>query len=149
MPEEKPTNKSKWVDEEDYEEFANLRDELRKTMGSQLNAGVDPKIILLGGRMSYLIMKHGVREFGEYAKAMIEELGDAIRPHLQGLYEFARLSPEVKESGWANELTSHDEVVNFDIDNFDKIDTTPEIQTTSPETEKTDVINSEIQKKRN
>lgn len=147
LPEEKPTGKSKWVDEEDAEEFASLRAQLRETVGSQLNAGVDPKIILLGGRMSYLIMKHGVRQFGEYAKAMIEEVGDAIRPHLQGLYEFARLSPEVKESTWANELTPHDEVIKFDIDNFDKIDTTPEIQKTEPKAEKAEEKEPESQKK--
>lgn len=147
VPEENPTGKSKWVDEEDAEEFASLRAQLRETVGSQLNAGVDPKIILLGGRMSYLIMKHGVRKFGEYAKAMIEEVGDTIRPHLQGLYEFARLSPEVKESAWANELTPHDEVIKFDIDNFDKIDTTPEIQETEPKAEKAEEKEPGSQKK--
>lgn len=75
-PEKKP---SKWVDEEDAEEFERLRNILRNGLG-QLNMGFPPELLYAGGKMSYLMMKHGVRKFAEYATAMIEELGDAIRP---------------------------------------------------------------------
>ncbi|WP_301904160.1 LPD38 domain-containing protein [uncultured Duncaniella sp.] len=115
-PEKKP---SKWVDEEDAEEFARLRDIIRNGLG-QLNVGFPPELLYAGAKMSYLMMKHGVRKFAEYATAMIEELGDAIRPHLKSLYNFTRSTEEVISSEWANELTPFDEVMKFDTANFDK-----------------------------
>lgn len=113
-PEKKP---SKWVDEEDAEEFERLRNILRNGLG-QLNMGFPPELLYAGGKMSYLMMKHGVRKFAEYATAMIEELGDAIRPHLKSLYNFTRSTEEVMESEWADELTPFDEVMKFDTANF-------------------------------
>ncbi len=115
-PEKKP---SKWVDEEDAEEFERLRNILRNGLG-QLNMGFPPELLYAGGKMSYLMMKHGVRKFAEYATAMIEELGDAIRPHLKSLYNFTRSTEEVMESEWADELTPFDEVMKFDTANFGK-----------------------------
>lgn len=115
-PEKKP---SKWVDDEDAEEFERLRKILRNGLG-QLNSGFPPELLYAGGKMSYLMMKHGVRKFAEYATAMIEELGDAIRPHLKSLYNFTRSTEEVMESEWADELTPFDEVVKFDTANFGK-----------------------------
>ncbi len=115
-PEKKP---SKWVDEEDAEEFDRLRNILRNGLG-QLNMGFPPELLYAGAKMSYLMMKHGVRKFAEYAAAMIEELGDAIRPHLKALYNFTRSTDEVTSSEWAGELTPFDEVMKFDTANFDK-----------------------------
>lgn len=115
-PEKKP---SKWVDEEDAAEFERLRNILRNGLG-QLNMGFPPELLYAGAKMSYLMMKHGVRKFAEYAAAMIEELGDAIRPHLKALYNFTRSTDEVTSSEWANELTPFDEVMSFDTANFDK-----------------------------
>lgn len=119
-PEAKPVKKpSKWVDDEDAEEFERLRNILRNGLG-QLNMGFPPELLYAGAKMSYLMMKHGVRKFAEYATAMIEELGDAIRPHLKALYNFTRSTDEVTSSEWANELTPFDEVMSFDTANFDK-----------------------------
>ncbi|WP_279167245.1 LPD38 domain-containing protein [Muribaculum intestinale] len=115
-PEKKP---SKWVDDEDAEEFERLRKILHNGLG-QLNSGFPPELLYAGGKMSYLMMKHGVRKFAEYATAMIEELGDAIRPHLKSLYNFTRSTEEVMESEWADELTPFDEVMKFDTANFGK-----------------------------
>ena len=110
---------SKWVDDEDAEEFERLRKILRNGLG-QLNSGFPPELLYAGGKMSYLMMKHGVRKFAEYAAAMIEELGDAIRPHLKALYNFTRSTDEVTSSEWADELTPFDEVMKFDTANFGK-----------------------------
>ncbi len=119
-PAEKPEKKpSKWVDEEDAEEFARLRDILRNGLG-QLNMGFPPELLYAGAKMSYLMMKHGVRKFAEYAAAMIEELGEAIRPHLKALYNYTQSTEEVMNSEWRKELTPFDEVMKFDTANFDK-----------------------------
>ncbi len=110
---------SRWVDPEDVAEFERLRAIMRKGLG-QLNMGFPPELLYAGAKMSYLIMKHGIRKFADYAAAMIDELGDAIRPHLKALYNFTQSTEEVINSGWAHELTPFDEVMNFDTANIGK-----------------------------
>lgn len=111
--------KSKWVADEDADEFAKLRAAMRTKLG-QLNSGIDPEVLAIGCKMSYLLMKNGVRKFNSYATAMIEEIGEVIRPMLKSLYEATRYTPEVQESDWANELSAPDEVYNFNVATFDK-----------------------------
>jgi N12 class adenine-specific DNA methylase len=115
----KDKKKSRWVDDEDAEEFARLRDILRKGLGNQLNSMFPANLIEPATKMSYLMMKHGVHKIQEYATAMIEELGEAIRPHIKSLYEFTRYTEEVQRSQWKDDLSSHEEVDAFDHIGFD------------------------------
>lgn len=110
--------KSKWVDDADAERFEELRRRLRQKLGGQLNMGVDPEAFALGVEMSYLMLKHGARKFAEFAKQMIEALGENVRPYLKSFYNGARDLPEMAE--YEKELTPYDEVRTFDVINFDK-----------------------------
>ena len=110
--------KSKWVDDADAERFEELRRRLRQKLGGQLNMGVDPEAFALGVEMSYLMLKHGARKFAEFAKQMIESLGENVRPYLKSFYNGARDLPEMAE--YEKELTPYDEVRTFDVMNFDK-----------------------------
>ena len=110
--------KSKWVDDADAERFEELRRRLRQKLGGQLNIGVDPEAFALGVEMSYLMLKHGARKFSEFAKQMIEALGENVRPYLKSFYNGARDLPEMAE--YEKELTPYDEVRTFDVMNFDK-----------------------------
>ena len=110
--------KSKWVDDADAERFEELRRRLRQKLGGQLNMGVDPEAFALGVEMSYLMLKHGARKFAEFAKQMIEALGENVRPYLKSFYNGARDLPEMAE--YDKELTPYDEVRTFDVMNFDK-----------------------------
>lgn len=110
--------KSKWVDDADAERFEELRRCLRQKLGGQLNMGVDPEAFALGVEMSYLMLKHGARKFAEFAKQMIEALGENVRPYLKSFYNGARDLPEMAE--YEKELTPYDEVRTFDVMNFDK-----------------------------
>ena len=110
--------KSKWVDDVDAERFEELRRRLRQKLGGQLNMGVDPEAFALGVEMSYLMLKHGARKFAEFAKQMIEALGENVRPYLKSFYNGARDLPEMAE--YEKELTPYDEVRTFDVMNFDK-----------------------------
>ena len=110
--------KSKWVDDADAERFEELRRRLRQKLGGQLNIGVDPEAFALGVEMSYLMLKHGARKFAEFAKQMIEALGENVRPYLKSFYNGARDLPEMAE--YEKELTPYDEVRTFDVMNFDK-----------------------------
>lgn len=110
--------KSKWVDDADAERFEELRRRLRQKLGGQLNMGVDLEAFALGVEMSYLMLKHGARKFAEFAKQMIEALGENVRPYLKSFYNGARDLPEMAE--YEKELTPYDEVRTFDVMNFDK-----------------------------
>ena len=110
--------KSKWVDDADAERFEELRRRLRQKLGGQLNMGVDPEAFALGVEMSYLMLKHGARKFAEFAKQMIEALGENVRPYLKSFYNGARDLPEMAE--YEKELTPYYEVRTFDVMNFDK-----------------------------
>lgn len=110
--------KSKWVDDADAERFEELRRRLRMKLGGQLNMGVDPEAFAIGVEMSYLMLKHGARKFAEFAKQMIEALGENVRPYLKSFYNGARDLPEMAE--YEKELTPYDEVRTFDVMNFDK-----------------------------
>ena len=101
------------------ERYAELKARMRKKLG-QLNVGVDPEMLAIGTEMAVYHIEKGARKFTEYAKAMIEDLGDAIRPYLKAFYNGARDLPEVEANGWSEELTPYDEVRTIDIANFDK-----------------------------
>ena len=101
------------------ERYAELKARMRKKLG-QLNVGVDPEMLAIGTEMAVYHIEKGARKFTEYAKAMIEDLGDAIRPYLKAFYNGARDLPEVETNGWSEDLTPYDEVRTIDIANFDK-----------------------------
>lgn len=114
----KPKSKSKWVDDADANRFEELKRRMRNKLRGQMNMGVDPEILAIGTEMAFYVIKHGARKFGDYAKAMIDELGDAIRPYIKSFYNGARDFPEMEE--YADEMTPYDEVRTFDVANFDK-----------------------------
>ena len=114
--EEQP--KSKWVNDEDADRFEELRKRLKEKMRGQMNMGVDPEIFAIGVEMSYLMLKKGARKFGEFAKNMIEALGDEIRPYIKAFYNGARDLPEMAE--YESEMTPYEEVRSFDVEHFDK-----------------------------
>ena len=102
------------------ERMAELKDRLRKKLGGQMNIGIDPEILAIGLEIAVGHLDRGVKTFTDFAKVMISDLGDVIRPYLKAFYNGARELPEVVENGLASDMTSYDEVQNFDVANFDK-----------------------------
>lgn len=107
---------NKLVTDERYEE---LKRRMRAKL-EQLNIGIDPEMLAIGTEMAVYHIEKGARKFAEYAKAMIADLGDAVRPYLKSFYNGARDLPEVVDSGMAGDMTAYDEVRTFDVANFDK-----------------------------
>ena len=97
------------VSNERYEE---LKKRMRSKLG-QLNLGVDPEMLAIGAEMAVYHIENGARAFGAYAKEMISNLGDAIRPYLKAFYNGARDLPEMTEL--SSEMTPYDEVSRFDV----------------------------------
>ena len=108
---------NKLVSRDRYEE---LKKRMRQKLGGQLNMGIDPEILAIGAEMAAYHIEAGARKFADYARHMIADLGDAIRPYLKSFYNGARDLPEVQEAGLADEMTPYDEVRTFDTANFDK-----------------------------
>lgn len=102
------------------ERMAELREQLRKKMLGQLNAGFDPEILSIGLQLTAGHIDRGLKKFADYAKQMIEDFGDVIRPYLKAFYNGARDLPDVVSTGLAEEMNSYDEVSRFDVANFDK-----------------------------
>ena len=95
--------KRRWISDEDADEFNSLRDNLRNHFGkgddivneSGAEYGqpkpkqMDAEVLRMGTRMTYLMMKGGLRSFADYCEAMKDELPDIfddMRPHLKSLY---------------------------------------------------------------
>ena len=117
-PQQEKKAKSKWVDDADAARFEELRQRLHKKLNGQLNMGIDPEAFSIGVEMSYLMLKHGARKFGDFARQMVEALGENVRPYLKSFYNGARDLPEMAD--YENEMTPYDEVRSFDVMNFDK-----------------------------
>lgn len=135
------------------ERYAELRERMRKKLGGQMNIGIDPEILAIGTEMAVYHLEKGARKFTEYAKAMIADLGDAIRPYLKAFYNGARNLPEVEDSEIATDMTPYNEVQLFDVANFDKanIDATATAETVVRETEvqqEVDIAQERIKKTR-
>lgn len=98
-------------------------EELKKRMReklNQLNAGIDPEIIAIGAEMAVYHIERGAIKFADYAKAMVSDLGDVIRPYLKAFYNAVRDMPQAEENGLVENMTPYEEVHSFDVTNFDK-----------------------------
>lgn len=96
-------------------------EELRKKLIEKfntLNAGIDVERMLLGAMYAVGKIERGVTKFADYAREMVDEIGDAIRPYLKAFYEAVRNMPEAAE--YRDQMTPADEVAAFDEYNFDK-----------------------------
>ena len=117
VPEQKNVGRFGLVSDE---RMAELKERLRKKLGGQMNIGIDPEILAIGLEIAVGHLDRGVKTFTDFAKVMISDLGDVIRPYLKAFYNGARELPEVVENGLASDMTSYDEVQRFDVANFDK-----------------------------
>lgn len=105
------------VTDEQYEE---LKKRMRMKLRGQLNMGLDPQIMEIGSMMAVYHIERGARKFTEYAKRMIEDMGDDIRPYLKVFYNSARDLSKAFDYGLDKEMNSYAEVEDFDVANFDK-----------------------------
>ena len=105
------------------ERYDELKKRMREKLLGQANIGIDPEILAIGTEMAVYHIENGARKFAEYARAMIEDLGDVIRPYLKAFYNGARDLPEMEEL--SKEMTPYDEVSRFDVANFDKTTVDP------------------------
>lgn len=114
--EDTPAKSNNIVSDERYQE---LKNRLKQKLG-QLNAGIDPEIIAIGAEMAVYHIERGAVKFADYCKAMVNDLGDVIRPYLKSFYSSARYMPQSIENGLSERMSPDSEVSQFDVTNFDK-----------------------------
>jgi N12 class adenine-specific DNA methylase/2'-5' RNA ligase len=71
----------------------------QKLSGNQLNSGLDPEIMQAGLQLAGYHIEAGARSFAAYSKAMIDDIGEAIRPYLRSFYEGVRHYPGFESNG--------------------------------------------------
>ena len=114
---EKPTDygaQNKLVTAERYEE---LKRQMRAKLG-QLNTGFDPEILAIGTQMAAFHVEAGARRFADYARRMLADLGEAIRPYLKPTYVGALHMPGMEE--YTAQMDTYSDVMHFDLDSLDK-----------------------------
>jgi len=70
----------------------------------------DSELMLAGMRLAAFHIEAGSNHFTEYAEAMIEDLGDAVRPYLKLFYNGVRDWPVAADAGLTHEMDSYAEV---------------------------------------
>ena len=93
-PAEKPKREHKRIVSDDQME--ELRKKLRDKFGT-LNAGIDVERMLLGAMYAVGKIERGVTKFADYAREMVDEIGDSIRQYLKAFYNAVRDMPEAAE----------------------------------------------------
>jgi N12 class adenine-specific DNA methylase/GGDEF domain-containing protein/adenine-specific DNA methylase len=74
------------------------RARLKSKLGN-LNSGIDPELLVDGMTIAGAYIESGVRDFSQYAKAMVNDFGDKVTPYLLSFYEAARAFPGVDKDG--------------------------------------------------
>lgn len=105
-------SQNKVVSTERYEE---LRKRLRSKLNN-LNAGYDPELLQIGAEMAAYHVEAGVRKFVDFAKRMISDMGDNVRPYLKLFYNAVRDFPGMES--YESEMTPYEEVRSTDINNI-------------------------------
>jgi len=109
--EHKPIGADNKVFTQDAYEAARKR---MKARLNHLNAGLDPEALLDGMVVAGYHVEAGARKFVDYAKAMLADFGDAIRPYLKAFYNGMRDLPEAAEL--AKEMDDYDTVASIDVE---------------------------------
>lgn len=83
---------------------------------NRLNAGLDPEMLSDGLIMAGYHVEKGARKFAEFAREMIREFGDKIRPYLKSFYNGLRDLPEAVDL--SKEMDDYGIVAQFDVNSI-------------------------------
>lgn len=106
---------------------------LKKKLSGQLNSGIDPEVLQAGLTLAGYHIEKGARSFTAYAKAMIEDMGDMVKPYLKSWYLGIRFDP--RAAAFSGDMTSASEVEAHDVDTQDT-DAAAHEAATSPDNNK-------------
>ena len=81
-----------------------------KARSTRLKANVDPEDLVDAAIVATFHIEAGARKFVDFAKAMVQDLGDWITPYLRSQYESRRYDPDVISAGYDQDMTDGAEV---------------------------------------
>jgi hypothetical protein len=99
------------------------RDLIRNKLKNQMSSGIDPEMVHAGITLAGYHVEAGARKFADFAKAMLDDLGENARPFLkmwynavrdypgfeaEGMSDAAELTPELIASAGKSEAVSPD-----------------------------------------
>lgn len=99
------------------------RQRLKAKLG-RLNSGIDPETLMDGITLAGYHVEKGARKFAQFAKAMLEDLGDGAKPYLKSWYMGIKYDP--RAAAFAGEMTTPAEVDAFNVDDLGAPDEAPE-----------------------
>lgn len=102
------------------ERMEELKRRLRSKLNGQLNVGIDPEILAIAAELATGYIDRGLKKFSDFAKTMLDDIGDVARPYIKMSYNAARDYFEDRNIPLYKEMTPYDEVKRFDVANFDK-----------------------------
>lgn len=70
-----------------------------KTKMSQINAGIDPEMLVDGMTIAGAYIEAGIRDFADFTQRMVSDFGPEIRPFLLSFWEGARNYPGLDTQG--------------------------------------------------
>lgn len=106
------------TDERRAEIMAKLRGKM-----NNLNAGIDPEMFALGIELAVYHIERGARKFVDYARSMINDLGDEYRSRLKQFYNGVKDDPDYGDL--ASSMDSDEFVRAFDVMGFNPVEPTP------------------------
>lgn len=92
---------------------AKARELLRRKLG-QVNTGLDPEILQAGITLAGYHIEKGARKFAAYARAMLDDMGDAVKPYLKSWYMGVKYDP--RAAAFTGDMSSAAEVDAADVD---------------------------------
>lgn len=87
------------------DKVAAARARMKSKMG-RVNSGLDPELLVDGVTIAGAYIESGVRKFGDYAKAMIDDFGADITPYLSTFWEGVRRYPGLDTEGMTSTADS-------------------------------------------
>ncbi len=84
---------------------------------SQLNSGIDPEIMQAGITLAGYHIEKGARTFAAYARAMVADMGDSVKPYLKSWYMGVKYDPRASNF---DGMSSATEVETANVDALSK-----------------------------
>ena len=69
----------------------------RKLGGGTVRSGIDPEIVQAGIQLAGYHIEKGARTFAAYARAMLADLGDIVKPYLKSWYMGVKFDPRAAD----------------------------------------------------
>ena len=103
---------------------------LKKKLG-QLNSGIDPEVLQAGLTLSGYHVEKGARTFAAYAKAMLADMGEMVRPYLKSWYMALKFDPRSED--FSKDMDAEDTVKKADVKSFKAEETKEGIDLLTPD----------------